>query len=65
MKASLKNKSDSTWFVAALEEEFSSDKHNVLYTGMGKINAAFFGIRVVMRKQIKTHRYLYANPRNI
>lgn len=40
MKASVKNKNDSTWFVAALEEEFTSDKHNVLYTGMGKINAA-------------------------
>ena len=40
MKASMKNKNDSTWFVAALEEEFTSDKHNVLYTGMGKINAA-------------------------
>ena len=40
MKVSLKNKNDSTWFVVALEEEFSSDKHNVLYTGMGKINAA-------------------------
>lgn len=40
MKVSVKNKDDSTWFVVALEEEFSSDKHNVLYTGMGKINAA-------------------------
>lgn len=40
MKVSVKNKNNSTWFVAALEEEFSSDKHNVLYTGMGKINAA-------------------------
>ena len=40
MKVSVKNKNDSTWFVVALEEEFSSDKHNVLYTGMGKINAA-------------------------
>ena len=40
MKVSVKNKNDSTWFVVALEEEFSSDKHNILYTGMGKINAA-------------------------
>lgn len=40
MKVSVKNKNDSTWFVVALEEEFSSDKHNVLYTGIGKINAA-------------------------
>ena len=40
MKVSLKNKNDTRWFVVALEEEFSSDKYNVLYTGMGKINAA-------------------------
>lgn len=40
MKVSIKNKNNTTWFVVALEEEFSSDKHNVLYTGMGKINAA-------------------------
>ena len=40
MKVSLKNKDDSTWFVVAMQEEFSSDKHNVLYTGFGKINAA-------------------------
>ncbi len=40
MKVSVKNKNDSTWFVVALEDEFSSDKHNVLYTGIGKINAA-------------------------
>ncbi len=39
MKVSVKNKNDSTWFIVALEDEFSSDKHNVLYTGMGKINA--------------------------
>ena len=40
MKVSVKNTNDSTWFVVALPEEFSSDKHNVLYTGIGKINAA-------------------------
>ena len=32
MKVSLKNKNDSTWFVVALEEEFASDKYNVLYS---------------------------------
>lgn len=40
MKVSVQNKNDSTWFVVALPEEFSSNTHNVLYTGMGKINAA-------------------------
>ena len=39
MKLSLKNENDSTWFIVAIEKEFSSDKHNVLYTGAGKINA--------------------------
>ncbi len=40
MNISIKNKDDATWFVVALPDEFSSDKHNVLYTGIGKINAA-------------------------
>lgn len=40
MKVSIKNENDSTWFIVAIEKEFISDKHNVLYTGAGKINAA-------------------------
>lgn len=40
MKVSVKNQNDTTWFVVALEEEFTSDKHNVLYMGVGKINAS-------------------------
>ena len=40
MKVSLKDKRNTTWFVVAIEDEFVSDKHNVIYVGPGKINAA-------------------------
>ena len=40
MKVSIKNNNDATWFIVAFQEEFSSDKYNILYTGAGKINAA-------------------------
>ena len=40
MKTVIKDYNSKIWFVVAFEEEFISNKHNVLYTGAGKINAA-------------------------
>lgn len=36
----LKQNHSNVWFVVALEEEFYNDEANILYTGVGKVNAA-------------------------
>ena len=50
MKIVENDKASKDWFVVAFEQEFASQTHNVLYTGVGKINAA-----MATQKLIDTH----------
>lgn len=51
MKIVENDKNSKEWFAVAFEQEFASQTHNVLYTGVGKINAA-----MATQKLIDTHQ---------
>ena len=40
MKLVINDPQSKVWFIVALEKEFTSRKYNIIYTGMGKINAS-------------------------